>query len=97
MPSSPSTAENLRFRDVSLNFKIAQSAEETAGTSGSSRIEYPTMTKTLVGKKNKKRTFTLHIEGGDFSTSEIIVCVRQRGRAARRREQQQRAARGRER
>jgi len=63
--------ENLRFREESLQFKIAETADDIAADK--MRVyKYPTMTKTL-GK------FKLDIEGGEFTDSEIIVLLGQNG------------------
>lgn len=63
--------ENLRFREESLQFKIAETADDLAADK--MRVyEYPTMTKTL-------GNFKLEIEGGEFTDSEIIVLLGQNG------------------
>ena len=98
--------ENLRFRDESLTFKMAQTAdggsaggsaaevaeEGRKGGKGKKRgkgpagraarrgdFEYPTMTKTLVGKKKASRRFVLHVQEGGFNHSEIIVMLGENG------------------
>lgn len=63
--------ENLRFRDESLTFRIAETAEEFI-TKKTQRVEYPAMTKTL-------GNFKLHVDPGDFSDSEIIVLLGENG------------------
>ncbi|SCV69929.1 BQ2448_1323 [Microbotryum intermedium] len=63
--------ENLRFREESLTFKIADAAEEFL-TEKSRRYVYPTMTKTL-------GNFKLNMEGGSFTDSEIIVMLGENG------------------
>mmetsp|Transcript_40710 Transcript_40710/g.53621 ORF Transcript_40710/g.53621 Transcript_40710/m.53621 type:complete len:630 (+) Transcript_40710:75-1964(+) len=71
--------ENLRFRDDALTFKVSQNAEEVSGEGGNDgRYSYPSMTKTMSSKK-KAKTFTLHVEGGDFSDSEIVVMLGENG------------------
>mmetsp|Transcript_18683 Transcript_18683/g.59534 ORF Transcript_18683/g.59534 Transcript_18683/m.59534 type:complete len:628 (+) Transcript_18683:94-1977(+) len=72
--------ENMRFREEALSFKLAQTAEEkaTGSATGGATFTYPDMTKTLVGKK-KKRSFKLHVKGGSFSQSEIIVLLGENG------------------
>jgi ATP-binding cassette subfamily E protein 1 len=62
--------ENLRFREESLSFKIAEIQEETVEKFH--RFQYPTMSKQL-------GTFKLSIEAGSFSDSEIIVMLGQNG------------------
>lgn len=63
--------ENLRFRDESLTFRIAETVDETVVVK-SQRIEYPAMTKTL-------GNFKLNVEPGHFSNSEIIVLLGENG------------------
>jgi len=63
--------ENLRFREESLQFKIAETADDLYADK--MRVyEYPSMTKTL-------GNFKLEIEGGEFTDSEIIVLLGQNG------------------
>jgi len=62
--------ENLRFREVALSFKIAETAEDTVKRAG--RYTYPKMQKRLQG-------FTLDVEAGEFTDSEIIVMLGQNG------------------
>ncbi|KAJ5077900.1 hypothetical protein M0811_05590 [Anaeramoeba ignava] len=65
--------ENLRFREISLSFKIAESVDETQEEIERKSIcDYPEMTKTL-------GNFELSIESGDFCDSEIIVMVGENG------------------
>jgi ATP-binding cassette subfamily E protein 1 len=63
--------ENLRFRDESLTFRIAETVDDTVVTKSQSII-YPAMTKTL-------GNFKLHVEPGNFSNSEIIVLLGENG------------------
>lgn len=63
--------ENLRFREESLHFKIADSAEEFL-VEKNRRYQYPSMQKTL-GK------FKLNVEEGSFTDSEIIVMLGENG------------------
>ncbi|EHK98607.1 putative Translation initiation factor RLI1 [Glarea lozoyensis 74030] len=63
--------ENLRFREESLTFRIAESADEFMADR-SRAFEYPTMEKTL-------GNFHLKIETGDFTDSEIIVMMGENG------------------
>lgn len=63
--------ENLRFREESLQFKIAETADDLYADK--MRVyQYPSMTKTL-------GNFKLEIEGGEFTDSEIIVLLGQNG------------------
>lgn len=65
--------ENLRFRDESLNFKLA--VDQDLLLEEVQRLhfyEYPAMTKTL-------GSFKLSVEKGSFSDSEIIVMLGQNG------------------
>ncbi|WVW81006.1 hypothetical protein I302_102997 [Kwoniella bestiolae CBS 10118] len=63
--------ENLRFRDESLTFKIAETVDETLAPKMKS-YHYPKMTKTL-------GNFKLHVEQGSFSDSEIVVLLGENG------------------
>jgi len=69
--------ENMRFREEQLTFRIAQYAEE-GGIQRTATTVYPSMTKTMVTEDGTNR-FILHIEGGDFSDSEIIVLLGENG------------------
>lgn len=62
--------ENLRFRDVSLTFKV-QEAEEVKRDMMFSTV-YPDLTK-MMG------TFKLDVTGGSFTDSEILVMLGQNG------------------
>ena len=69
--------ENLRFREMELSFKVAQSADDVLKKGKrDARYEYSAMTKTLQGKGH---TFKLHVEAGNFSESEIIVMLGENG------------------
>lgn len=63
--------ENLRFRDESLTFRIAEGADEYA-LDRSRAFKYPKMEKTL-------GNFRLRIDSGDFTDSEIIVMMGENG------------------
>jgi len=63
--------ENLRFRDVSLNFKVTDNVDRE-DVKRHRRFEYPNMTKTLGG-------FKLEIVKGAFTDSEIIVLLGENG------------------
>ncbi|KAK4054349.1 Fe-S cluster-binding ribosome biosynthesis protein [Microbotryomycetes sp. JL221] len=63
--------ENLRFREESLTFKIADQADELINEK-TRRYQYPKMTKTL-GK------FKLNMDAGSFTDSEIIVMLGENG------------------
>jgi len=62
--------ENMRFREVSLTFKVAEASE--AAEVRAHRRPYPRLVKTL-------GTFKLTVEAGDFNQSEIIVMLGQNG------------------
>lgn len=62
--------ENLRFRDESISFKIAQDLDEELKRE--STRSYPAMTKQL-------GSFKLDIQKGSFSDSEIVVLLGQNG------------------
>ncbi|EHA53807.1 Fe-S cluster-binding ribosome biosynthesis protein [Pyricularia oryzae] len=63
--------ENLRFRDESLTFRIAEAADEF-NIDRSRAFNYPAMEKTL-------GNFKLRIDPGDFEDSEIIVMMGENG------------------
>ncbi|KAF7884477.1 uncharacterized protein EAF02_004813 [Botrytis sinoallii] len=63
--------ENLRFREESLTFKIAEAADEFMADR-SRAFQYPSMEKTL-------GNFHLSIEAGDFTDSEIVVMMGENG------------------
>jgi ATP-binding cassette, sub-family E, member 1 len=63
--------ENLRFREESLTFRIAEAGEEFL-VHRSRAFKYPSMEKTL-------GSFHLTIEPGDFTDSEIIVMMGENG------------------
>ncbi|OZJ02339.1 Translation initiation factor RLI1 [Bifiguratus adelaidae] len=63
--------ENLRFREESLTFRIAESAEDPVNDNYR-RFNYPSMTKTL-------GDFKLDVKAGQFTDSEIIVMLGQNG------------------
>eukprot|EP01125_Pyxidicula_operculata_P021839 TRINITY_DN8685_c0_g1_i1.p2 TRINITY_DN8685_c0_g1~~TRINITY_DN8685_c0_g1_i1.p2 ORF type:complete len:668 (-),score=144.14 TRINITY_DN8685_c0_g1_i1:272-2275(-) len=63
--------ENLRFRDFSLNFKVSDNTDRQ--TEQRHRVSsYPNMTKI-------QGDFTLSVEKGDFTTSEIVVLLGENG------------------
>ena len=71
--------ENIRFREVELNFKLAESATDEDHQSGrAGAYEYPDMVKKLIAPK-KGTCFTLEVEAGSFSDSEIIVLLGENG------------------
>ncbi|UYV74307.1 ABCE1 [Cordylochernes scorpioides] len=63
--------ENLRFRDTSLVFKVAETAKEEE-IKRMCRYEYPKMKKTM-------GQFTLEVSSGTFTDSEIIVMLGENG------------------
>ncbi|PUU75504.1 ATP-binding cassette sub-family e member 1 [Tuber borchii] len=63
--------ENLRFREESLQFRIAEAGDEFM-VDRSRSFGYPAMDKTL-GK------FHLHVDKGEFTDSEIIVMMGENG------------------
>ncbi|KAH8916772.1 ATP-binding cassette sub-family e member 1 [Atractiella rhizophila] len=64
-------SENLRFRQESLHFKLAETADEVT-IEKTRKIKYPAIEKT-------QGDFKLHIEAGDFTDSEIIVLLGENG------------------
>eukprot|EP01084_Bolivina_argentea_P276756 472305_1 len=71
--------ENLRFRETTLDFKMTMTAEEGFGKRDKSThmYQYPDMTKTMRSKTG--REFTLHIQKGSFTESEILVLLGENG------------------
>ncbi|TYJ53164.1 hypothetical protein B9479_006192 [Cryptococcus floricola] len=63
--------ENLRFRDESLTFKIAETVDELQAPK-TRRYKYPDMVKTL-------GNFKLHVTAGEFADSEILVLLGENG------------------
>ncbi|GAA5901958.1 hypothetical protein JCM6882_000151 [Rhodosporidiobolus microsporus] len=63
--------ENLRFRDESLTFKIAEVQDDIVSDK-TRRYVYPSMTKT-------QGNFKLNLTGGSFTDSEIIVLLGENG------------------
>merc|ERR1740138_705292 len=81
-------AENMKFRSEALSFKVAQaSASElkdmglgTATDKKLSYLGYPAMTKTLSSEKDLvKKSFTLHVEGGDLADAEVVGLMGENG------------------
>jgi ATP-binding cassette subfamily E protein 1 len=71
------SSENLRFRDHSLSFKVAERAD--AGPKKDDvmkQYSYPSMTKT---QSREGSSFKLHIQAGEFTDSEIIVLLGENG------------------
>eukprot|EP00898_Chlorokybus_atmophyticus_P001335 jgi/Chlat1/2201/Chrsp17S02764 len=65
--------ENLRFRDESLTFKVAEVVNEKEEEIKSyARYHYPEMDKT-------QGDFHLHVEEGDFTDSQIVVMLGENG------------------
>lgn len=64
-------SENLRFREESLTFRIADTADDLP-LDRTRRFQYPSMSKTL-------GNFKLHVQGGQFTDSEIIVMLGENG------------------
>ena len=63
----------MRFRETSLTFKVSEQADQRdANEGGVSTYNYPAMVK-------KQGEFTLKIDAGSFSTSEIVVMLGQNG------------------
>jgi len=63
--------ENLRFREVSLTFKVSETADEEE-IKRMRRYSYPDMVKTM-------KSFTLSVKEGQFTDSEIIVMLGENG------------------
>ncbi|PWY81935.1 P-loop containing nucleoside triphosphate hydrolase protein [Aspergillus heteromorphus CBS 117.55] len=63
--------ENLRFRDESLTFRLAETGDDLI-VNKNRAFRYPTMEKTL-------GNFHLKVDAGDFTDSEIIVMMGENG------------------
>lgn len=64
--------ENLRFRDISLVFKVSETATEEEGNR-MRMAEYPKMVKKMGS------SFTLSVDPGTFTDSEIVVLLGENG------------------
>ncbi|KAK5815247.1 oligoadenylate binding protein [Linnemannia elongata] len=64
--------ENLRFREESLTFRLAETADELQDMQNHRRYKYPKMSKTM-------GDFKLNVEPGQFTDSEIIVMLGENG------------------
>lgn len=64
--------ENLRFRDVSLSFKVAEVDKDEEASKKHCNYSYPEMIKNL-------GSFSLKVLPGNFTDSEIIVLLGQNG------------------
>jgi ATP-binding cassette subfamily E protein 1 len=64
--------ENLRFRDESLTFKIAETQESAEEIETYQRYKYPTMSKT-------QGNFKLNVVEGEFTDSQIVVMLGENG------------------
>jgi ATP-binding cassette, sub-family E, member 1 len=62
----------LRFRDESLTFKLAETADNNNDNDKVRRYQYPSMQKKL-------GDFTLQVDAGEFTDSEILVMLGQNG------------------
>lgn len=64
--------ENLRFREESLTFKVAEQDTKEEEVKKFLRYQYPCMSKTL-------GNFSMSVEEGEFTDSEIIVMLGENG------------------
>jgi len=64
--------ENLRFREVSLSFKVADQADSEEEIKKHCNYTYPDMVKQL-------GSFSLAVKAGNFTDSEIVVLLGQNG------------------
>ncbi|GFR40243.1 hypothetical protein Agub_g812 [Astrephomene gubernaculifera] len=64
--------ENLRFREESLTFKVNEQTEGVEVVKKFSRYKYPKLKKT-------QGNFTLEVEAGEFTDSEILVMLGENG------------------
>lgn len=71
--------ENMRFRPHALNFKVAEQVEDDEfDDTRHRRYSYPHMTKVLTDEDTGS-TFTLNVEEGQFTDSEVIVLLGENG------------------
>jgi ATP-binding cassette subfamily E protein 1 len=68
--------ENLRFREVSLTFKVAEQVEDVKEADKMNKTEYPDLVKKM---GNSETSFILNVEAGHFANSEIVVMLGQNG------------------
>jgi len=64
-------SENMKFRDHALQFKVSETAERE-DVEKTRDYEYPNLTKTL-------GTFSMEVEAGNFTDSEIVVILGENG------------------
>eukprot|EP00899_Mesostigma_viride_P010126 jgi/Mesvir1/19114/Mv12857-RA.1 len=64
--------ENLRFRDESLTFKVAETTMDREEAKSFAQYVYPDMKKTQGG-------FSMTVEGGEFTDSQIVVMLGENG------------------
>jgi ATP-binding cassette subfamily E protein 1 len=64
--------ENLRFREESLTFKVVEQDTKEDEIKKFLRYQYPAMRKT-------QGNFTMNVEEGEFTDSEIIVMLGENG------------------
>lgn len=64
--------ENLRFRQIGLQFRLAETADDEEEVEHHHLYSYPSMTKTL-------GSFKLQVEAGSFTDSEIVVMLGENG------------------
>eukprot|EP00177_Eucheuma_denticulatum_P000541 GFKZ01000967.1.p1 GENE.GFKZ01000967.1~~GFKZ01000967.1.p1 ORF type:complete len:613 (-),score=102.84 GFKZ01000967.1:1195-3033(-) len=64
--------ENLRFRQMALQFRLAETADDEEEVEHHHLYSYPQMTKTL-------GSFKLKVEEGSFTDSEIVVMLGENG------------------
>eukprot|EP00747_Dinoflagellata_sp_TGD_P168891 gnl/TRDRNA2_/TRDRNA2_196382_c0_seq1.p1 gnl/TRDRNA2_/TRDRNA2_196382_c0~~gnl/TRDRNA2_/TRDRNA2_196382_c0_seq1.p1 ORF type:complete len:619 (-),score=151.48 gnl/TRDRNA2_/TRDRNA2_196382_c0_seq1:73-1929(-) len=69
--------ENLRFREVSLSFKVSEQVDETLMGERTNSRDYPDLLK-IMGD-DPETGFKLEVKAGNFSESEIIVMLGQNG------------------
>merc|ERR1712151_436503 len=69
--------ENLRFREVSLTFKVS-TEDEIGGKERMHNTEYPRVVKTMKSADSDKK-FILEVESGTYADSQIVVMLGQNG------------------
>eukprot|EP01013_Petalomonas_cantuscygni_P001510 TRINITY_DN1148_c0_g1_i1.p1 TRINITY_DN1148_c0_g1~~TRINITY_DN1148_c0_g1_i1.p1 ORF type:complete len:783 (+),score=226.50 TRINITY_DN1148_c0_g1_i1:52-2349(+) len=73
-------SENMRFREP-IHFRLAEADDGDASARGTT-FKYPTMTKKMISPAEDGKPasqFTLHVEGGSYGGSDIVVLLGQNG------------------
>ena len=71
-PPAYTLIQNLRFREESLTFRIAEAGDDFSEAKNGLGYSYPKM-------KKKLGNFDLTVEAGEFTDSEILVLLGENG------------------